>query len=83
MRTETEKRWPLRAGPLLFFAAMVFAGGVFTWLVWDSLSDGQLAKRRALCDQSVSALLTSTDLIEVQRAGFLVRQFDCSITRRL
>jgi hypothetical protein len=70
--------------PKVAFAMTLFAVGLFIFVLWDIVpSGGQLAKRRALCDQAVSTLLTTTDLIELQRAGFLVRQLDCSITQRL
>ena len=66
------------------FATALLAGGLSTLVLWHVVpSRGQLAKRRALCDQAVSTLLKTGDLIELQRAGFLVRQLDCSITRRL
>lgn len=42
-----------------------------------------LAKKRAKCDEAVTALLYSKEQVEVIRAGILVRQLDCSIGRRL
>jgi hypothetical protein len=36
-----------------------------------------------LCDDAVHQLLTTQDLVELRRAIFLVRWFNCSISRRL
>ncbi len=36
-----------------------------------------------VCDRAVSALLTSTDAVELQRAEFLVRRLNCDIGWRL
>lgn len=41
------------------------------------------AEERALCDRAVNALLTSPDLVEVTRAGIIVRRLNCGIQRRL
>ena len=35
------------------------------------------------CDREVGALLTSHDLVEVQRAGILVRELNCDVVHRL
>jgi hypothetical protein len=40
------------------------------------------AKQR-LCDRAVEALLHSSDLIEVKRAGIIIHEVDCAIGRRL
>jgi hypothetical protein len=37
----------------------------------------------SLCDQAVDALLHSKDLVEVQRAGIIIREVNCAIGRRL
>jgi hypothetical protein len=47
----------------------------------DTRTDWQ--KERDLCDKMVPLLLHSTDLIEVTRAGNLVRQMNCGIGNRL
>jgi hypothetical protein len=60
-------------------AAILFAIGLGTAAV---LSGASIGKRPALCDQYVHTLLTTTDLVEVQRAIFLVNYLDCSVTRR-
>jgi hypothetical protein len=36
-----------------------------------------------ICDQQVSILLSMRDLVELQRAEFLVRWFNCAIERRM
>ena len=38
---------------------------------------------RRLCDRAVDALVRSNDLVEVQRAGIIIHELDCSIRRRL
>jgi hypothetical protein len=43
---------------------------------------GEHAQRR-LCDRAVDALLHSKDLVEVQRAGIIIREVNCGIGRRL
>jgi hypothetical protein len=66
------------------FATALLAGGLSTLVPWHVVpSGGQLASRRALCDQAVSTLLKTGDLIELQRADFLFRQLDRSITQRV
>jgi hypothetical protein len=63
-------------------AAVVLAGAValLVLAVRDSPSD---IRARAVCDVQVERLLNSTDLVEVTRAGILVRKLDCSVRRRL
>jgi hypothetical protein len=71
-------------GTLLFLGAMIiFAGGFYAFLSGAGVTGEQLTKERVLCDQAVSTLLTTKDLIELQRAMFLIRRLDCGITRRL
>jgi hypothetical protein len=38
---------------------------------------------RQLCDRAVDALLRSKDLVEVERAGIIIREVNCGIRRRL
>jgi hypothetical protein len=40
-------------------------------------------RQQRLCDEQVSVLLTTKDIVELQRAQFLVNWFRCSIERRL
>jgi hypothetical protein len=40
-------------------------------------------KAHAVCDRVVSELLNSRDLVEVERAGILVRQLNCDVARHL
>jgi hypothetical protein len=63
-------------------AAVMLAGAValLVLAVRDSPSD---IRARAICDVQVERLLNSTDLVEVTRAGILVRKLDCSVRRRL
>jgi hypothetical protein len=36
-----------------------------------------------LCDDAVHELLTTKDLVELQRAKFLIKWFNCGVRRRL
>jgi hypothetical protein len=38
---------------------------------------------RRLCDRAVDALLHSKDMVEVQRAGIIIREVNCAMGRRL
>lgn len=62
---------------------MIFAGGSYLFLGGEGANGGQWAKERAMCDQAVNTLLTTKDLVELQRSVFLIRRLDCGITRRL
>lgn len=69
-----------RFRPLLLpglFIAAIYAG-VTLAIAWPSYPVEQ-----RLCDQAVDALLDSKDLVEVERAGMLIRELSCSIGRRL
>jgi hypothetical protein len=41
------------------------------------------AEVRRLCDVSVQTVLTSHDLVELQRAAILIDRLDCSVRSRL
>ena len=41
------------------------------------------AKEKRVCDQAVSTLFTTTDVVELQRAMFLIRRLDCKVSTRL
>ena len=41
------------------------------------------SERVKACDRAVDTLLNSRDLVEVQRAGILIDNLDCSVARRL
>ena len=64
--------------PLTIIAAVAAAVGVGIGI--GSLLEG--GKHSRLCDQYVHTLLTTTDLVEVQPAAFLVRYLDYGVTRR-
>jgi hypothetical protein len=66
-------------GPALIFSML--AGAVIVALPMLILLPS--AKEKKLCDQSVSALFTATDAIELQRAMFLIHRLDCKISTRL
>lgn len=72
--------WDVGLGALI--ATGVVAIGYFGFsLMIEGGDPGD--KVHALCDKEVEALLNSKDLVEVQRAGFLVRWMDCNVSRRL
>jgi hypothetical protein len=73
-RSERIWWWPLVALPAMA-AAIV---GLTTF--WHPSS---IDKVDLLCDQAVHQLLTTTDLVELQRATFLVGWFNCNIRWRL
>jgi hypothetical protein len=43
----------------------------------------QRDKEEALCVKSVEVLLHSTDLVEVTRAGIIIRETGCSVRKHL
>lgn len=65
---------------ILLMVAIAAAGFGLSYLVSPGPHE---AEERALCDRSVNALLTSPDLVEVTRAGIIVRTLNCGIGRRL
>lgn len=69
----------------LIMVATIIGSAASLYLVATMpLGDGStFQKRRALCDRAVAALLNSADLVEVTRAGIIIRRLDCSIGRRL
>jgi hypothetical protein len=71
-------RHPWLLVSLLFGAALLGAGALFGLLL-----DGKDDAEHKLCDQAVAALLHSKDLVEVQRAGIIIREIPCGIGRRL
>ena len=73
----------IRGASVVLGAILLFAAGLF-FIVWlFDTPENILAKKRAKCDEAVTALLYSKEQVEVIRAGILVRQLDCSIGRRL
>ena len=64
----------------LFFGVMM-GGGILLGSAW--MVGGITDAEHKLCDQAVAALLHSKDLIEVQRAGIIIRQVNCGIGNRL
>lgn len=78
------KPWLPSKEALFLVGAMIIAGGSFyAVLATQGVSGGRWAKEDALCDQAVSTLLTTKDLVELQRSIFLIRWYNCSIGRRL
>ena len=77
-----------REGWLLVVAAVAAVAGsavtfAATFVLMDAaLSTGGQARAQA-CDRAVGALLESREVVEVQRAGILIRELRCNVSRRL
>jgi hypothetical protein len=54
---------------------------LYAFLSAEGVTELQLAKERALCDQAVSTVLTTKNSFGI--AACDVRRINCSITRRL
>ena len=72
--------WSLGMGTGLLLLAVV--GGVASVLILRMPFPSEDAERR-LCDRAVEALVHSKDLVEVERAGIIIREVNCGIGRRL
>ena len=55
-----------------FIAAIVIPAPGSSW-----------GKGRTKCDEAVQAMLTTNDLLELQRSIFLIERLNCSVQRRL
>ena len=64
---------------LMILSLLVIAGSMYVIL---ALPSGGAGTRR-FCDQQVAILLSTKDQLELDRASFLVRYLDCSVSRRL
>jgi hypothetical protein len=78
-----EKAWWRQYADLAPFALpTVFVIAVITALHFIPASSAP-DKVTVLCDETVHQLLTTKDLVELQRATFIVRWFNCGIRGRL
>jgi hypothetical protein len=70
-----------RLGPILWIGmpAIVLVASV-TVIIWVPSPPSKVGR---LCDEMVEQVLTTKDPVELRRAIFLVRWFDCGIRRRL
>lgn len=69
-------RWPLVLIALCL--PLGFAAG------WFAFSSGrQHGVETVMCDRQVAILLNTKDLVELERAMFIIRRLDCDIGRRL
>ncbi len=75
-------RWLWHSGAIVPF---VFLPASVLLIIIDIQVDTapSVSERRKVCDRAVDALLNSRDPIEVQRAGILIENLDCSVSRRL
>jgi|KBSMisStaDraftv2_1062788.scaffolds.fasta_scaffold1871581_2 hypothetical protein len=81
--------------PFIIIGAGVLVAATFGWLITQQYASatsavaapGQDMSRwdriRFECDRQVQTLLTTKDLIELQRAKALVSLLDCSVSKRL
>lgn len=69
------------------FISFAFLGASFAFLAWAIVWPGPQGSTssvtRAKCDEVVETLLTSRDLVEVNRAGILIDRLNCGVSRRL
>jgi len=42
-----------------------------------------MSRERLECDRQVAALMSTNDIVALERAMFLIKQFNCSVSRRL
>lgn len=62
---------------------LLFAVPLVTFVVVVAIPSPGERQVTALCDEAVQALLVTRDAVELDRAKFLIRWFNCSIRRRL
>ena len=75
-------RFPWSSSGRGLFLLAVVGGAAASVLVLAIPFPSEYAERQ-LCDRAVDALLHSKDLVEVQRAGIIIREVNCGIRRRL
>lgn len=65
--------------------AVCIAAGIGLVFAVDSFMENSPSgqRGRAACDRYAQVLLHSTDLVEITRAGIIVREMSCSLRRRL
>lgn len=73
-------RW---AFPIMVATIIGSAAAIYLVATMPLGDESIFQKKRGLCDRAVEALLNSADLVEVTRAGIIIRRLDCSIGRRL
>ena len=74
-------RWLWQSDAIML---LMFVPALVLWMIIIIQVDPSPSiERRKACDQAVDALLNSRDLVEVQRAGILIDQLNCSVARRL
>jgi hypothetical protein len=74
----------LRAFPWSWGTGLLFAVAAASWaLVLAVPFPSPSHAEHRLCDQAVDALLHSKDLVEIERAGIIIREVNCGIGRRL
>ncbi len=71
----------------LFDMALGLVGGAFLTLIVvvplpDRVGPSSGSRTRA-CDQAVGTLLSSNDLVEVQRSGIIIQALECDVSSRL
>jgi hypothetical protein len=76
----TEIRKPTYTGPVALVITAAVGGIVFVLTVWWLMTTNDQGSK--VCDKAVAMLLNAKDLVDVYRAGVLVHEVDCRISRR-
>jgi len=76
----TERTVRLSVIGFVGIAVMIVGVGVLLGSMAFTLHPG---KRVRLCDEAVQSLMTTRDLVELHRATFLVKWFNCNIAVRV
>jgi hypothetical protein len=84
MTTAHYARHPSYKSRLLLFLPLLLAAlGVLAAILLPIQWSPTTPAEHVLCDRAVEALLHSNDLVEIQRAGVIIREMPCNIGRRL
>ena len=75
-------KWLWQSHGIFLFVFVPAYVVLLEFIIPDDISPAYSEQVKA-CDRAVDALLNSHDLVEVQRAGILIDNLDCSVARRL
>jgi hypothetical protein len=53
------------------------------WLLRSGTADDHPRDRRSVCDKAIDAVMTSRDVVAVERGGVLIRELGCDVARRI
>lgn len=67
--------------------ATLVVGGIWVAMlvsfVFDDRPTGQMLAQRMVCDKAMEAVMTSRDLVEIERGGVLLIAIGCDVRRRI